>query len=121
MYHVNAHGVDERMINVHYYYLSLHCHYQNDSCIKMEGDESQFNVSFIVRDEITRQCPQTTNLFEEKGEPKRNRTLHRPFCFTSLTPYRSAKPAHKGVRQWLNKRSVRREEGGRVGGERRGV
>ena len=26
-------------------YLSPHCHHQNDSCIKMGRDESQFNVS----------------------------------------------------------------------------
>ena len=26
-------------------YLSLHCHDQNDSCIKMGSDESHFNVS----------------------------------------------------------------------------
>ena len=26
-------------------YLSLHCHHQNDSCIKMGRDESHFNVS----------------------------------------------------------------------------
>ena len=25
-------------------YLSLHCHHQNDSCIKMDSDESHFNV-----------------------------------------------------------------------------
>ena len=30
--------------------LSLHCHYQNDSCVKMGSDESYFNVSLIVRD-----------------------------------------------------------------------
>ena len=41
-------------------YLSLHCHHQNDSCIKMGNDESHFNVSLIVRDKVTRQCPQTT-------------------------------------------------------------
>ena len=29
-------------------YLSLHCHHQNDSCIKMGSDESQCNVSLIV-------------------------------------------------------------------------
>ena len=29
-------------------YLSLHCHHQNDSCIKMDSDESDFNVSLIV-------------------------------------------------------------------------
>ena len=26
-------------------YLSLHCHHQNDSCIKMGNGESHFNVS----------------------------------------------------------------------------
>ena len=35
----------------------------------MGSDESSFNVLLIVRDEVTRQCPQTTT-FEEKGEPK---------------------------------------------------
>ena len=50
-------------------YLSLHCHNQNDFCIKTGSDESHFNVSFIVRDTVTRQCPQTIS-FEEKGELK---------------------------------------------------
>ena len=31
-------------------YLSLHCHHQNDLCIKVDSDESHFNVSLIVRD-----------------------------------------------------------------------
>ena len=66
-------------------YLSLHCHHQNDSCIKMGSDESHFNVSLIVWNKVTRQCPQTTT-FEEKGQPKRNRT-DVPLL-TSLTPYR---------------------------------
>ena len=35
-------------------YLSLHCHHQSDSCIKMGSDESHFNVSLIVRNELTR-------------------------------------------------------------------
>ena len=26
-------------------YLSLHCHHQNDSCIKMGSDDRHFNVS----------------------------------------------------------------------------
>ena len=26
-------------------YLSLHCHHQNDFCIKVGSDESRFNVS----------------------------------------------------------------------------
>ena len=51
-------------------YLSLHCHHQNDFCIKMGSDENHFNVSLIVRDKVTRQYPQTTT-FEVKGEPKR--------------------------------------------------
>ena len=66
-------------------YLSLHCHHQNDSCIKMGSNESHFNVSLTVRDKVTRQCTQTT-IFEEKGEPKRIRT-EVPLR-TTLTPYR---------------------------------
>ena len=54
-------------------YLLLHCHHQNDSCIKTGSDESHFNVSLIVRDKVTRQCPQITT-FEVKGEPKQIRT-----------------------------------------------
>ena len=49
-------------------YLSLRCHHQNDSCIEMGSDESHFNVSLIVRDKVTRRCPQSTT-FEEKGQP----------------------------------------------------
>ena len=33
-------------------YLMLHCHHQNDFCIKMGSDESRFNVSLIVRDKV---------------------------------------------------------------------
>ena len=47
-------------------YLSLHCHHQNDSCIKMGSDESQFNVSLTVRDKVTRQWPQTTTFLKRK-------------------------------------------------------
>ena len=43
-----------------YMYLLLHCHHQNDSCIKMGSDASHFNVTLILRDKVTRQCPQTT-------------------------------------------------------------
>ena len=68
-----------------YMYLSLHCNHQNDSCIKMGSDESHFNASLIVRDKVTRQCPQSTT-FEEKGEPKRYQTEVLPL--TSLPPYR---------------------------------
>ena len=64
-----------------YIYLSLHCHHHNNSCTK-----SRFNVSsIVVRDKVTRQCPQTTT-FEEKGQPKRYRT--EALLLTSLMPYR---------------------------------
>ena len=66
-------------------YLSLHCHHQNDFCIKVGSDESHFNVSLIVRGKVTRQCPQTTS-FEEKGEPKQIRT--EVLLLTGLTLYR---------------------------------
>jgi len=65
--------------------LSLHCHHQSDSRIKMGSDESHFNVSLSVRDKVTKQCPQTTT-FEEKVEPNRIRT--EVPLLTSLTPYR---------------------------------
>ena len=54
-------------------YLTLHCHDQNDPCIKMGSNESHFNVSVTGQDKvtITRQSPQTT-AFEEKGELKQN-------------------------------------------------
>ena len=55
------------------------------TCIKMGSNESHFNVSSIVRDNVTRQCPQTTT-FEEKGEPKRYPTEVLPL--NSLPPYR---------------------------------
>ena len=55
------------------------------TCIMIGSDESRFTVSLIVRDKVTRPCPQTTT-FEEKGEPKWYRTEVVPL--TSLTPYR---------------------------------
>ena len=80
-------------------YLSLHCRHQNDSCIKVDNDERQFNVSLIVMDKVTRQCPQNT-IFEEKGELKRIRT-DVPLS-TRLKPYPKAKLAHKLRRGWLS-------------------
>ena len=52
-------------------YLSLHCHRQNDSCVKIGSDESHFTVSLVVMDKVTRQ---------------RNRP--EALLLTSLTPYR---------------------------------
>ena len=66
-------------------YLSLHCHHQNDTCIKMGSDERHFIVSLIVRDKVTRQCPQTTT-FKEKGEPKQIRTEVPLLTSLTVTP-----------------------------------
>ena len=64
-------------------YLSLHCHHQNDFCIKMGSDESHFNV-FVVSDGQSHKTMSTNhNFFEEKGEAKRYRTEVLPL--TSLT------------------------------------
>ena len=74
-------GGEEREI----IYLSLHCHQQNDFCIKMGSDESHFNVS-VKSDGQSHKTVSTNhnhNLFEEKGEPKRYRTEVLPL--TSLT------------------------------------
>ena len=38
-------------------YLSLHCHHQNDSCIKVGSDDSHFNVSLIMKDSVHRPQP----------------------------------------------------------------
>ena len=52
-------------------YLSLHCHHQNDSCIKMGSDESHFNVSVGSDGQSHKTVSTNHNLLEEKGEPKR--------------------------------------------------
>ena len=67
-------------------YLSLHCHHQNDSCIKMGSDESHFNVSVGSDGQSHKTVSTNHNLSEEKAEPKRYRTVVLPL--TSLTPYR---------------------------------
>ena len=43
-----------------------HCHHQNDSCVEMVSDEGHSNVSLVVRDEVPRQCSQTTTLLMRK-------------------------------------------------------
>ena len=63
-------------------YLSLHCHHQNDSCIKMGSDESHVNVSLIVRDKVTRQCPQTTTFLKRKES--RSGIEPRPSVYNAL-------------------------------------
>ena len=44
-----------------YVYLSLHCHHQNDSCIKMGSDESHY---------VSVQNPQTTTFLRSGIEPR---------------------------------------------------
>ena len=67
-------------------YLSLLCHRQNDSCIKMGSDESHFNVSVGSDGQSHKTVSINLNLFEEKGEPKRHRT--EVLQLTSQTLYR---------------------------------
>ena len=66
--------------------LSLHCHHQNDFCIKVCSDESHFNVSVGSDGQSHKTVSTNHNLFEEKGEPKPYRTEVLPL--TNLTPYR---------------------------------
>ena len=51
-------------------YLPLHCHHQNDSCIKMGSDESHFNVSLTVRDKVT-SVQRDQNLLNKKESRSR--------------------------------------------------
>ena len=67
-------------------YLSLHCHHQNDFCIKMGSDESHFNVSVGSDGQSHKTVSTNHNLFEKKGGPKRNQA--KALVITSLTPYR---------------------------------
>ena len=71
-------------------YLLLHCHHQNDSCIKMGSEESHFNVSLIERAKVTRQRPQTTTLWKRKDS--RSGIEPGALLLTSLTPYRCCYP-----------------------------
>ena len=51
-------------------YLSLHCHHQNDFCLKAGSTESHFNVSVGSDGHSHRTVSTSNNLFKEKGEPK---------------------------------------------------
>ena len=44
-------------------YLSLHCHHQNDFCIKMGSDESHFNVSVESNGQSHKTVSTNHNLF----------------------------------------------------------
>ena len=62
-------------------YLSLHCHHQNDSCIKMGSDESPFNVS-VGSDG---QSPQATTFLQRKES--RSGIEPRSFRLPALSPF----------------------------------
>ena len=53
-------GVEESI------YLSLHCHHQNDSCIKTGSDESRFNVSVGSDGQSHKTVSTNHNIFERK-------------------------------------------------------
>ena len=65
--------------------LAIHCHHQDDPCIKMDSDESHFNVSYC-EGRSHRTVSTDHDLSEEKGEPKPDRA--EAFLLTSLMPYR---------------------------------
>ena len=73
-------------------YPLLHCHHQNDFCIKMGSDESHFNVSVGSDGQSHKTVSTNHNVFEERGEPKRYQT--KVLLLTSPTPYCYDKPAH---------------------------
>ena len=47
-------------------YITLYCHHQNDSCIKMGSDESRSNVSLIVRGKVTKVVSTEHNFSKER-------------------------------------------------------
>ena len=54
-------------------YLSLHCHHQNDSCIKMGVMRAVFNVLLIVKDKVTRLFTDYNFSRERRAEVDSNR------------------------------------------------
>ena len=62
-------------------YQSLHCHHQNDFCIKTGGDESRFNVSLTVRDKKSQDSvhrPQTLKRKETAADSNRGPSAYQP-------------------------------------------
>ena len=78
-------------------YPSLHCHHQNDSCIKMGSDESHFNVSVGSDEQSHRTVATNHNLLEEKGEPKLYRTEVLPLTNLTARPNRLTTTISKAV------------------------
>ena len=76
--------------------LSLHCHHQNDFCIKVGSDESHFNASLIVTDNIGHKTESIHR--PQYFKRKASRSGFEPWSLRlpcqAITPYRSAKPVH---------------------------
>ena len=53
-------------------YLSLHCHHQNDSCVKMGSNESHFNVKKWTKSQDSVHKPQPFGR-ERRAEAVSNR------------------------------------------------
>ena len=70
------------------YILWLHCYHQNDSCIKMGSDKSHVHLSLIVKDKVTRQCPQPKRIRTEIPTYQTNALPLSPF----LTERMSVRP-----------------------------
>ena len=67
-------------------YLSLHCHHQNDFCIKVGAAVRAILLFHNCEGQSHKTVSTNYNLFEEKGGPKQIRT--EVLLLTSLTPYR---------------------------------
>ena len=57
-------GVGRGRVNTYRYTVTTRM-----TCIKMGSDENHVNVSLIVGDKVTRQCPQTTTFLKRKESP----------------------------------------------------
>ena len=67
----------------------------------MGSGEIDFNVSLIVRDKVTRQCPQTTTFIEEtitffKKKESRSGIEPRRFCFPAKQRFTAGPKRHTG-------------------------
>ena len=79
------------------------------TCIKMGCDESHFNVSLVVRDKVTTQCPQTTTFLKRKE----SRSGIEPRFFR-LPAYRlTARPNRLSTTKAMRKRHVLQTRGRR--------
>ena len=81
-------------------YLSLHCHHQNDSCIKMGSDESHFNVSAGSDGQSHKTVSTNHNLF---GPRKENRSGIEPRSFRLQAKRLTTRPNRLSVDDMMMK------------------